>query len=363
MLIKLINTPKVILSNPYNKEHEYFGWPSIARLQNEKIAVVASGFRQAHICPFGKAVISYSENDGETYTLPAPVIDTSLDDRDAGILAFGDTGVIVTSFNNSIQRQREWARDWANDSKYRHGYLDLISKEDEKRFLGATYRISRDCGVTFGDVQISPVTSPHGPCLLKDGTILWVGTEYPQGKLAVYTIDPVSEKMEYVGEIEKIDGAESCEPYAIELDDGRILCHIRSSGGSADFTLFQSVSCDRGRTWSKPRSLMPAHEGAPAHIIRHSSGVLVSVYGYRGNPDISKAMPYSIRAMFSEDDGATWDTGYEIYSYDKPRGDWADIGYPASLELDDGSILTVFYARTDNDHMPVILQQKWKFEK
>ena len=87
--MKIINIgdTKVIMSNPHSK-HNYFAWPTVTRLQNGKIAVVASGYRLRHVCPFGKMVISYSENEGETYTSPAPIIDTPLDDRDGGILAF-----------------------------------------------------------------------------------------------------------------------------------------------------------------------------------------------------------------------------------------------------------------------------------
>ena len=99
MKIQKIGEPKIIISNP-DSYHNYFAWPTVSRLQNGKIAVVASGFRLAHVCPFGKAVISYSENEGESSTVPAPIIDTPLDDRDAGILAFGESNVIVTSFNN-----------------------------------------------------------------------------------------------------------------------------------------------------------------------------------------------------------------------------------------------------------------------
>ena len=102
MKIVRMGEPQTVMSNPESR-HNYFGWPSIARLQNGKIAVVASGFRLRHICPFGKTVISYSEDDGETYTAPAPVIDTVLDDRDGGIVPFGEKGVIVTSFNNSVE--------------------------------------------------------------------------------------------------------------------------------------------------------------------------------------------------------------------------------------------------------------------
>ena len=65
MKIEQIGQAQVIIDNPDSK-HDYFAWPSVARLQSGKIAVVASGFRCQHICPFGKAVIAYSEDEGET---------------------------------------------------------------------------------------------------------------------------------------------------------------------------------------------------------------------------------------------------------------------------------------------------------
>ena len=120
MKIIKIGEEKVIMSNPESK-HNYFGWPSAVRLQNGKIAVVASGFRLRHVCPFGKTVISYSDDDGETYTMPAPVIDTVLDDRDGGIVPFGERNVIVTSFNNAIEFQRECAKE--RGTGYDFGYL------------------------------------------------------------------------------------------------------------------------------------------------------------------------------------------------------------------------------------------------
>ena len=40
MKITKIDSPQVIMSNPESR-HCYFGWPTVARLQNGKIAVVA----------------------------------------------------------------------------------------------------------------------------------------------------------------------------------------------------------------------------------------------------------------------------------------------------------------------------------
>ena len=106
MNINLIGSPKVVMTNT-ESHHAYFAWPTIAKLQNGQICVGASGYRVEHICPFGKGVLAFSDDNGETYTKPVPVIDTVLDDRDVGLTVFGKTGLIVTSFNNTLEFQRE----------------------------------------------------------------------------------------------------------------------------------------------------------------------------------------------------------------------------------------------------------------
>ena len=363
MKITKIGNLSTIMSNTAGK-HNYFAWPTVARLQDGRIAVVASGFRRRHICPFGKTVISYSSDEGKTYTLPAPVIDTPLDDRDGGIVPFGDKNVIVTSFNNKVIFQRQFA------DAYDNAYLDTISSEEEDKYIGSHFRISNDCGVTFGEIHTSPVTSPHGPVELPDGTLLWVGRvfnpldveEKEDEYVKVYKLNPKDGSMEFLARFENIDyeGTKtlSCEPHAIVLNDGRILVHIRvqtyyyGKDPKTIFTIFQTESSDNGKTWTKPRQILEQQGGAPAHLFRHSSGMLICTYGYRQTP-------FGIKVMFSEDEGKTWDTDNDLYINHVSD----DIGYPSTVELSDGSLLTVFYAKTGKDEPCTIVQQKWRFEK
>ncbi len=350
MNIRLIGNPQTIISNP-DSCHAYFGWPTVALLQDGKIAVAASGFRIEHVCPFGKAVISYSFDKGETYTCPAPVIDTPLDDRDGGISTFGKSGVIITSFNNSAQMQRGYNRE----NSYAQSYIDLITKEDEYKYLGPTFRISRDCGITFGPILRSTVTNPHGPTELRDGTVLWAGNNFNNyyGGIEVHTLDTKSGKTEFVGRITTdVPGLVLAEPHLIELDSGRLICQIRgedNGGTDATFTVLQSFSDDKGKTWTKPEMLLDLTGGAPPHLIQLSSGVLISTYGRR-------KLPYGIMAMISTDGGMTWEK--DIRLYENTESD--DIGYPSTVELDDGTLLTVFYARDEENGPCVIKQQKWQ---
>ncbi len=360
MKINKLGDTQIIMSNPKSR-HNYFAWPTAVRLQNGKIAVTASGFRCRHVCPFGKTVISFSDNNGETYTAPAPVIDTVLDDRDGGILPFGASNVIVTSFNNLTEFQRENPELTAYDA----AYLDTVTPEEEADALGVLFRISNDYGVTFGKIFKSPVSSPHGPVELHDGTLLWIGRiffpkdEQRLGKdcIQAHKINPDG-TMEYVGRIDNVKFGDiellSCEPHAVVLDDGTILVHIRvENDDEGIFTVYQSESHDNGKSWTEPKRLLPLSGGSPPHILKHSSGTLICTYGHR-------EIPYGIKAMFSDDAGKTWDYGYDIYLSDVND---TDIGYPSSVELEDGSILTVFYALNGENGPAVIMQQKWSFEK
>lgn len=368
MNIQLLGEPKIVMHNPHSK-HNYFAWPTVVRLQDGRLAAAASGFRLRHICPFGKTVIAFSSDEGETWSLPAPVIDTPLDDRDAGLCPFDDTGLIVTSFNNTAAAQQNWLKSGhsfaLDDPKipYAAAYIQQITPEDEEQYLGATYRVSRDCGTTFGPIHRCPVSSPHGPIQLRDGTILWVGREFSADDsvqdnecVRACRITPEGE-YERLGSIPAIyDGEKkmlSCEPHTLQLPDGKLLCHIRvQEGKEPTFTTYQSESTDGGCTWSQPHALLSRTGGAPAHLLRHSSGVLISVYGHRSEP-------LGIRVMFSRDDGGTWDTAHQLYT--NPYS--GDLGYPATVELNDGSLLTVFYAIPEKGGNAVIMQQKWRMEE
>lgn len=353
MNIKIIEQ-KIIHSNR-NSIHNYFGWPTAERLKNGNIAVSSSGFRLEHICPFGKAIMSISSDEGKTFSPPQVIIDTALDDRDAGLCAFGESGLIVTSFNNT----REFQRTHNPDNKYVNAYLDEVSDSDEQKNIGATFRVSFDNGVTFGEIYRSPVTSPHGPIELSDGTILWIGTEFYRekttGDLLCVKVNPYNGECEPVSRIVGVsDNGEKIkldEPYAIQLPDGSLICHIREET-SDRFTTYQSESHDFGKTWTAPHRILKQKGGAPTHILRHSSGVIISACGYREKP-------YGVRVSFSNDNGKTWDTDNILWA----DGADDDLGYPSTVELNDGSLFTAFYAHLADDLPAEIIGIKWKMQQ
>lgn len=350
MNAKLIGEPTVVMSNSQS-HHAYFAWPTIAKLQNGKICVGASGYRVEHVCPFGKGVLAFSDDNGENYTAPVPVFDTVLDDRDVGLAVFGDSGLIATSFNNTLEFQRENMPQ----TKECFDYINSVSAEAEAEALGVNFRISNDFGESFGKIYKSPISSPHGPTVLNDGSVLWVGRRLgTHNRIEAYMINPENGEMIFHGKMNTDNDDDFkdiffYEPNAIQLADGRIICHLRAENKAGNlFTLFQSVSYDNGRSWSKPVQIISDDSGAPAHLFYHSSGVLISTFSHRSKP-------YGIWAIFSEDYGETWSDECVIFE----GKDSDDLGYPSTIELDNGDLITAFYAR-DNDFVPaVIMQQKW----
>ncbi|HZJ77667.1 MAG TPA: sialidase family protein [Clostridia bacterium] len=352
-----------------NSVFNYFGWPSVAKLPDGNLAMVASGFRLAHVCPFGKTVICYSKDNGVSWTAPAVIIDTPLDDRDSGIVVYDSGKVMVTSFNNSVDFQREHNNKRPENKHFSliNGYLDSINaKKAESEFLGSTYIISNDGGYTFGEIKRVPVQSIHGPCEMLNHKLLYVGRRFDKGvygdEIECY-VQNDSGEFEYLSTIDRVtgEGVEflNCEPHSIVLPSGKIIVHIRiqtigvpSVGNNKNtqkvFSTYQCESYDNAKTFTKPHQI-GLESGAPSHLLRHSSGVLIASYGYR-------SVPYGQRVMFSIDDGETWDCDY-ILRDDGPSG---DLGYPATVELDNGSLLTVYYQKEKGKDNCVIMQSIWK---
>lgn len=349
-------TNSVVCANEHSI-FNYFGWPSVTRLPDGTLAAVASGFRLDHICPFGKGIICYSRDEGATWTAPAVIIDTPLDDRDCGISVIGENRVMVTSFNNTVCFQRERLENKGADNPYAaliDGYLKSFDAEKaESRFLGSTYVVSRDSGYTFGPVKLSPVTSIHGPCV-RGSEVLYVGRDYrgrTQGERLFCCVLDENDDFQILSEIAQIDAPGSsalgCEPHAAVMPDGSIVVCIRVQSPDI-FTLYQCESYDGGRSFTVPHRIGP-DGGAPGHLLVHSSGVLICTFGYR-------LEPFGQRAMFSRDFGKTWSADYIL------RGDGPskDLGYPCTVELLDGSLLSVYYQRPSRHESAVIMQSVWR---
>ena len=100
----ILSPVRVICENE-GSMFNYFAWPTVTRLPDGRLAFYASGMRTRHVCPFGKVTVTYSEDDGKTWSKPEILVNTPLDDRDAGVAVSGNR-VCLTTFNNTVEFQR-----------------------------------------------------------------------------------------------------------------------------------------------------------------------------------------------------------------------------------------------------------------
>src|SRR5262249_24893394 len=100
-------------------------------------------------------------------------------------------------------------------------------------------------------------------------------------------------------------------------------------------------SSDSGRTWSKPVEITGAGEH-PADLIQLKDRRVLMVYGQR-------TAPRGVHAMLSPD-GRTWDKSKRIVLADDAPN--RDCGYPSSVELPDGKVVTLYYQVDDLNNAP-----------
>ncbi len=342
----------IVCSVPDNVVLGYFGWPSVAKLKDGTIVAAASGFRATHICACGKSVLFTSKDNGETWDAGQIINDSVADDRDTGLLELADGRLLLTWFASDI-------RVYINEKnrKYYEPTFPVLETLDEKEIaanIGSFIRFRNPDG-TWSKRQQVLASAPHGPIQLKNGNIFYLGSRFGREN-ADGSINYKMGDSRAICAIKSSDGGKTwqtlsvfgentrlCEPHAIELDDGSIIGHLRED---KTFSIQQVISTDGGKTWSKPQHLA---FGSPPHLMRHSSGVLICSYGWR-------RAGYGQRVMFSTDNGKTWSTDWII----RDDGENYDLGYPCTIELDDGSLLTVYYQHLPGRKHAAILASKWR---
>ncbi|MBR3837060.1 MAG: exo-alpha-sialidase [Clostridia bacterium] len=349
----------------------YQAWPTLTRGEDGTLYVGASGHRRNHICPFGTDVMYVSCDEGESWTCPIIINDTWLDNRDAGMLAWGD-GNLLLSWACHPPKQFEL---WEEPAKTKPHYdvlspLSLGMRElwktlpEEEVQAGSFTRISRDGGKTWSPNRSAPVSSPHGPCRLEDGTLLYIGSYMGEnnnyanndaGRIRLYESHDDGETWTLRSVMPMPEGADEMlcyEPHAAVLQDGTLMAAVRYhwAKGHGNRKMFINFSHDQGKTWGESRFLDVW--GCPPHILQHSSGAIVLAYSKR----LDVMGQYVI---VSRDGGKTW-SEETLISAEAP--DW-DHGYPSSVELPNGDIFTVFYQKCPGDDYNSLHSVRWNLDE
>jgi len=120
-----------------------------------------------------------------------------------------------------------------------------------------------------------------------------------------------------------------------EMPDGRLVAALRSERGDSAV----SESPDKGRTWTQPRTITKVNHHPP-DLCLLKSGALLMVYGCRRTPK-------GVQAILSDDGGKTWSFDRRVFLAWEALN--TDCGYPSAVQLDDGTIVMLYYAVGTSD--------------
>ena len=305
-------------------------FPVLIRLHTGALLAVLRG-GAPHVGVKGRLDLVSSTDGGKTWSTPRTVVDGPDDDRNPALGELRD-GTIILSY--AIARG------------YDATGFGFGKARREERILDGVYVVrSRDGGKSWTEPQRSEaiynfyrtkgLVSPYGKIIqLPDGTVLMsVYFEFfDQRGNEVYLFRSHDGGKTW-GEPSLV-GKHYNETGFVVLPDGGILAAMRSETGGH---LAVIRSTDQGRTWSEPQQITQDHEH-PGDLIVLKGGALLLTFGERNRP-------YGVHAVLSHDGGRNWDFAHQVILADDAVV--TDCGYPSSVQLPDGRIVTMWYQVDD----------------
>ena len=139
------------------------------------------------------------------------------------------------------------------------------------------------------------------------------------------------------------------ELHAVEAADGRLIVQIRNHSKTNERETLQTHSTDGGKSWAVPYSI--GVWGLPSHLLKLRDGRLLMSYGHR-------RAPLGNQVRLSEDHGQSWSDAIVLYG----EGTSGDLGSPSTVELENGTLLTVWYERLADKPGSQLRAARWKLK-
>jgi hypothetical protein len=334
----------------YKDQNAYSCFPDIVQRHNGELLVTfrrAGGFslealrrgKYDHVDKGARIAIAQSADGGRSWSLDRilPPFDPECGEQDPSITELADGRLVINFFRWRVVPAAE---------KHRLGYPARQQYDGSWSDVEGPWNIrSSDGGVSWEREPVAVDSAPlcragtsDGVLQMADGTCLMgiYGADYGSSVCRAYVV-------------RSEDGGESWgapaliardpegrlsfeEPALVRTQKGHLLAMLRCGQEGKYQYLYQASSFDQGRSWvDLQRTPMWGH---PAHLLVLADGRLLCSYGYRREP-------FGVRACVSEDQGATWKIEQESVLRDD--GGSRDLGYPSSVQLADGTLVTVYY--------------------
>ncbi|KAJ5490673.1 Neuraminidase [Penicillium expansum] len=199
-------------------------------------------------------------------------------------------------------------------------------------------------------------------CRLSDGTILSSFTRFPDGQRSLrvakstdngLTFEDFSEVTRAAGDVDNMFLSEKrpplgiWEPFMRVGRQGEVQLYFSQEFAHNNQCTMLVVSRDQGSTWTQPTCLHgdqdPLRDGmcGIARTFDNGREALLMVF------ETTRYGPFSVEALLSYDDGATWGWRHEVF---RPR-QGHNAGSPQIASFADGSMATIFMTDEDSNHV------------
>ena len=307
-------------------------FPVLIKLKNgEMVAVVRGKF--PHVIGDGSLDLIRSTNNGKSWSTPRVIVDKPRqDDRNPAFGQLADGTLVLAWMKDDLHGFRGifFARSHDNGRTW--------TREEEILSSGQHIR-----GSPFGKI----VELPDGTALLNVYSSLQLtpaARKVPGSMLYSYLFRSRDGGKTWSDPSLIAEGFN--ETALLVLGPDQLLAALRS----LDKSLFLTRSLDGGRNWTQPTRLT-AREEHPGDLILLDDGNILLSYGVRHDPgveslgdgdkDSANIHNMGAEAMMSSDGGHSWPPSSKvILDHCAPN---FDTGYPSSVQLDNGHLLTLYY--------------------
>jgi len=307
-------------------------FPVALSLQDGRIAVVLRG-GAGHLGIQGRLDMVFSSDEGKTWTKPTVVNDSPVDDRNP---AFGQAkdGTLVVGFWRTARYDGQGRYDDRLTDKPVNTWVTRSADGGKSWSQAAEIDVS-DIG--WGSPYGKMLTLPGGSMLMNiyGGAVRQAGKGEDAAGAFSYLYRSTDQGKTWT-RYACVGRKRFNETGLVRLPSGALLAAMRTADAQE---VCVARSDDEGKTWSEPVKVTPPSVH-PADLCLLPDGRVLLATGYR-------VEPYGVRGLVADAAGKfDWQRHFILVN----DATSSDSGYPSSVPLKGGRVLTVYYAVGSREH-------------
>ena len=307
-------------------------FPVLIRLKTGRLLVVYRS-NAPHISVNGELSVSWSENDGKTWSPPLVVASGENDHRNPAMVELpnGDVLLAYCIMDGYDATGRKFMPTVKGIDPRSAKPLWIVRSHDH----GATWSAPEEIDGSRALADQGEMLNVFGKMTVaSDGSVLLSVYTTPRDHHTSFERILRSNDSGHTWSLLSTLANDVNETSILALPGNRLLAAMRTN---KEQKLLMTHSLDGGKTWDTPVGVTTPNEH-PGDLIRLRNSDLLLTFGERN-------APHGAVAMLSHDEGKTWDPKTRmVLADDAPL---FDCGYPSSVQLPDGRIITVYYKVMD----------------